>query len=159
MRLNRPHLLDNALQHNRPACACSRFTTGLKYEPKGLASAPNVTRRNYGVGRTRKGVLANLGADATLQELAQAACGTDDIADQECVDVLLLTLTPAAYSSNSTADTPGRRAFVSPAQVGDTAMLKESSGLRFGGKRSSQSSSCLLATALLQQPLYAQRQQ
>jgi hypothetical protein len=35
----------------------------------------------------------------------------------ECIDVLLLALTPANYSSNSTADTPRRHAFISPAQV------------------------------------------
>jgi hypothetical protein len=31
--------------------------------------------------------------------------------------VLLLALTPAAYSSNNTADTPDRRAYISPPQV------------------------------------------
>jgi hypothetical protein len=45
----------------------------------------------------------------------------DSITDPECADVLLLALTPAAYSSNNTADTPGRRAFISPAQVGQEA--------------------------------------
>jgi hypothetical protein len=59
-----------------------------------------------------------LGAGATLQEIAREACGKDDITDAQCVDVLLLLLTPASYSSNNTADTPGRRAFISPAQVG-----------------------------------------
>ncbi|WIA34729.1 hypothetical protein OEZ86_013039 [Tetradesmus obliquus] len=33
-----------------------------------------------------------------------------------CADVLLLVLTPPTYSSNNTADTPGGRAFISPAQ-------------------------------------------
>jgi hypothetical protein len=36
--------------------------------------------------------------------------------DARCEDVLLLALTPPAYNSNDTADTPGNRA-VSPAQV------------------------------------------
>jgi hypothetical protein len=63
-------------------------------------------------------VLRNLGAGATLQEIVREACGNEDITNAECVDVLLLLLTPASYSSNNTADTPGRRAFVSPAQVG-----------------------------------------
>jgi hypothetical protein len=49
--------------------------------------------------------------------MAKAACGKDQLSDPACSDVLLLALTPAAYSSNNTAHTPGRRAFISPAQV------------------------------------------
>jgi hypothetical protein len=59
----------------------------------------------------------SLGADVTSEQIAHAACNKTNIADPACIDVLLLTLTPAAYSSNNTADTPGGRAFVSPAQV------------------------------------------
>jgi hypothetical protein len=51
-------------------------------------------------------------------QIAQEACNTTDILDPDCIDVLLLALTPAAYSSNNTADTPGRLALISPAQVG-----------------------------------------
>jgi hypothetical protein len=52
-----------------------------------------------------------------MTQIAQAACNKPDVTDPECADVLLLALTPAAYSSNNTADTPGRRAYISPAQV------------------------------------------
>jgi hypothetical protein len=38
--------------------------------------------------------------------------------DAGCADALLLALTPGKYSSNSTADTPGHHAFISPVQVG-----------------------------------------
>jgi hypothetical protein len=48
--------------------------------------------------------------------LAQNACETDSIEDPECYDALLLALTPSAYSSNNTEDTPGGRAFISPAR-------------------------------------------
>jgi hypothetical protein len=49
-----------------------------------------------------------------------AECGGDleSLANPSCSDMLLLALTPGKYSSNNTADTPGRRAFISPAQVG-----------------------------------------
>jgi hypothetical protein len=60
-----------------------------------------------------------------VAQIAQAACGRDSITDAECADVLLLALTPAAYSSNNTADTPGRRAFISPAQVRQEAGLPQ----------------------------------
>jgi hypothetical protein len=90
---------------------------GLTYAPKGLKSAPNATRRDYRVSRGRARTVANLGAGVNITELAQAACNTPNIADPSYEDVLLLALTPARYSSNSTADTSGRRAFISPAQV------------------------------------------
>lgn len=61
--------------------------------------------------------MAALPAGATTKQIAQAACRKDNLADLQCADVLLLALTPASYSSNNTADTPGRRAFISPAQV------------------------------------------
>lgn len=63
----------------------------------------------------------------SLTQIAQAACGVKDITDLDCVDVLLLALTPSAYSSNNTADTPGRNAFISPAQVsvGPSAQLQQ----------------------------------
>jgi C1A family cysteine protease len=61
-------------------------------------------------------LLRSLGAGANITQIAQAACDKNDITDPVCVDVLLLGLTPAAYSSNNTADTPGRRAYISPAQ-------------------------------------------
>jgi hypothetical protein len=66
-------------------------------------------------GKARK--VATLGAAANTTEVAQKACGKDIITDPECADVLLLALTPSSYSSNSTTDTPGRRAFISTAQV------------------------------------------
>jgi hypothetical protein len=96
--------------------SCS-FSTGLQYKGKGLGASPNATRRAYGIGRRKRDVLGNLGAGLNLTQIAQAACGVHDITDPQCVDVLLLALTPSAYSSNSTADTPGHRAFISPAQV------------------------------------------
>jgi hypothetical protein len=96
--------------------ACSR-TTGLVYAERGLRSPPNVTRRGYLITRTKSRVLANLGAGANMRQIAQAACNKNNITDPDCVDVLLLALTPASYSSNNTADTPGRRAFIGPAQV------------------------------------------
>jgi hypothetical protein len=52
-----------------------------------------------------------------MRQLAQRLCRRDDITGPICADALLLALTPAFYSSNNTADTPGRRAFISPAQV------------------------------------------
>jgi hypothetical protein len=68
-----------------------------------------------------------MGAGVNKTQIAQVACGQNDITSPECSDVLLLALTPAAYSSNSTADTPGRRAYISPAQVhkGNFLMLIE----------------------------------
>jgi hypothetical protein len=54
---------------------------------------------------------------ANTEQIARAACGKADVADPQCIDVLLLLLTPDAYNSNNTADTPGGRAFISPAQV------------------------------------------
>ncbi|WIA14333.1 hypothetical protein OEZ85_002863 [Tetradesmus obliquus] len=90
--------------------------TGLSYAPKGLKAAPNATRRSYSVSRGRARVVANLGAGVNITQLAQAACNTANVADPSCEDVLLLALTPAKYSSNSTADTPGCRTFISPAQ-------------------------------------------
>jgi hypothetical protein len=79
---------------------------------KGLKSAPNATWCDY-----RARVVANLGAGVNIKQLAQAACNTMNVADPSCEDVLLLALTHAKYSSNTTANTPGRRAFISPAQV------------------------------------------
>jgi hypothetical protein len=98
---------------------CS-FSTGLQYKGKGLGAAPNATRRAYVINRRQRDILGNLGAGLSLTDIARAACGVDDITDDGCVDVLLLALTPAAYSSNSTADTRGH-AFISPAQVRETS--------------------------------------
>jgi hypothetical protein len=97
------------------ACPCRHFT-GLVYAPKGLRSPPNITRRRYGNVRTKAILLKTLGAGANATQLAQAACDKPDVSDPECADVLLLALTPAAYLSNNTADTPGRRSYISPAQ-------------------------------------------
>jgi C1A family cysteine protease len=61
----------------------------------------------------------NLGApgtDITDQQLSVQGCGTAVVTDPDCFNVLLLVLTPASYSSNNTKDTPGRLAFISPAQ-------------------------------------------
>jgi hypothetical protein len=90
---------------------------GLTYEVKGLQSPANRTRRGYGSARRTANTLANLGARASPTQIARTACNKTNILDAACIDVLLLALTPAAYSSNNTADTPGRRAFISPAQV------------------------------------------
>lgn len=92
------------------------YTTGLKYIDKGLASSPNATKRSYAFSRRKRDVLSNLGAGMSSAQIAQAACNTSNILDADCTDVLLLALTPASYSSNNTADTPGRVALISPAQ-------------------------------------------
>uniref|UniRef100_A0A383W070 Peptidase C1A papain C-terminal domain-containing protein n=1 Tax=Tetradesmus obliquus TaxID=3088 RepID=A0A383W070_TETOB len=97
---------------------CS-YATGLLYKGKGLAAAFNATRSTYRISRNKRAILGNLGAGLNLTQIAQAACGVKDITDPECVDVLLLALTPSAYSSNNPADTPGRRGSVSPAQNQD----------------------------------------
>jgi hypothetical protein len=94
--------------------ACRR-STGLTYAEKGLRSAPNATRRSISISRGRRDAVANLGAEVDARELAQKACNKNNLADPQCVDTLLLALTPAAYSSNNRA--PGGRAFISPAQV------------------------------------------
>jgi hypothetical protein len=109
-----------------PPCdaVCSR-STGLNYAEKGLKSSPNATRRGYSASRGRADRVRSLGSTANpdVAQIAREACGKDSITDPACTDVLLLTLTPAAYSSNNTADTPGRRAFISPAQVRQEAGL------------------------------------
>lgn len=98
------------------------YSTGLQYKGKGLGAAPNATRRNYRISRNKRDLLGNLGAGLSLTQIAQAACGVKDTTDLDCVDVLLLALTPSAYSSNNTADTPGRNAFISPAQTQGTCL-------------------------------------
>jgi hypothetical protein len=91
--------------------------TGLIYNAaKGLRSPPNATRPGYRISRGKANILRNLGA-STETEVAQRVCGLDAIGGADCLNLLLLGLTPGAYSSNNTADTPGRRAFISPAQV------------------------------------------
>jgi hypothetical protein len=103
-------------------CCSDSRTTGLKYNAeKGLRSPPNATRPSYRFSRSKANILRNLGA-STEAEVAQAVCGQDAIAGADCLNLLLLGLTPAAYSSNNTADTPRRRAFISPAQVRHTGM-------------------------------------
>jgi hypothetical protein len=112
-----------------PTCdaVCSR-STGLYYAERGLRTPINATIRGYRVSSGRANRVRNLGSTANpdATQIARAACGKDSITDPECADVLLLALTPAAYSSNNTADTPGRRAFISPAQVRQEATLKPS---------------------------------
>ncbi|WIA18232.1 hypothetical protein OEZ85_009701 [Tetradesmus obliquus] len=90
--------------------------TGLQYQPKGLQSAPNNTRRSYRNSRDTAALLKNLGAGTNATQIARAACSSDNILDPECVDVLLLALTPSSYSSNETRDTFGWRPYISPAQ-------------------------------------------
>uniref|UniRef100_A0A383W5T9 Peptidase C1A papain C-terminal domain-containing protein n=1 Tax=Tetradesmus obliquus TaxID=3088 RepID=A0A383W5T9_TETOB len=92
------------------------YRAGLLYAEKGLRSPPNATRRGYRYSRSRKQLVTNLGASGNMTRLTQAACGKLGLASPECIDVLLLTLTPAAYSSNNTKDTPGGQAFISPAK-------------------------------------------
>lgn len=96
--------------------ALPRFSTGLNYVKKGVGSAPNATRRSYITIRSARSILRNMGAVSGTEEIARAACNNTNVMDSQCIDVLLLLLTPEAYSSNKTADTPGRRAFISPAQ-------------------------------------------
>jgi hypothetical protein len=105
-----------------PNQAIASTPTGLQYKDKGLGTSSNATRRSYGSGRRKRDLLGNLGAGVNITEIAQVACGQNDITHPKCSKVLLLALTPAAYSSNNTADTPGRRGFISPAQVRQTAM-------------------------------------
>lgn len=96
-----------------------RFTTGLIYNEKFLKASRNNTRRDYRTGRTRADLVKSLGARGpnavSMTDLALAACDSSSIGP-ECVDVLLLALTPAEYSSNDTADTPEGNALISPAQ-------------------------------------------
>jgi C1A family cysteine protease len=54
--------------------------------------------------------------DITDQQLSLQGCNTDSVESKDCLDVLLLALTPSSYSSNNTRDTPSRRALISPAQ-------------------------------------------
>uniref|UniRef100_A0A383WDS0 Uncharacterized protein n=1 Tax=Tetradesmus obliquus TaxID=3088 RepID=A0A383WDS0_TETOB len=111
------------LQAPRRATCTAKRCTDLLYEARGMRSPPNATRRSYVTSRNRRRTINNLGAGANTEQIAKAACGklniygTDGVPDVECIDVLLLALTPDAYSSNNTADTPGARAFISPAQV------------------------------------------
>lgn len=95
-------------------------TTGLIYTPtKGLKSPRNVTRPAYRISRSKADQVRNMGApgkDVTDKQLSIQGCKTESVTDKECLDVLLLALTPAHYSSNNTRDTPGRRALISPAQ-------------------------------------------
>uniref|UniRef100_A0A383V630 Peptidase C1A papain C-terminal domain-containing protein n=1 Tax=Tetradesmus obliquus TaxID=3088 RepID=A0A383V630_TETOB len=110
------------LQSYLPLQVPPGYATGLKYKGKGLSSPPNATRRGYGYIRRKRDVLANLGAGMNTSQIAHEACNTTDILERDCIDVLLLSLTPAAYSSNNTADTPGGLALISPAQKqGDCA--------------------------------------
>jgi hypothetical protein len=98
---------------------CSR-TTGLKYTAtKGLKAPRNITRPGYRSARLQAEKVRNLGATGAVvtdKELSLAACGSDNVEDPKCLDIVLQALTPAAYSSNNSADTPGGRAFISPAQ-------------------------------------------
>lgn len=99
-----------------------RFTTGLTLKDKGLRSPRNQTRRGYQTSRRLANIVGNMGAKGPvtpeqLQQTLQASCTAEDMAASGCADVLLLVLTPPTYSSNNTADTPGGRAFISPAQV------------------------------------------
>jgi hypothetical protein len=94
---------------------CSRGT-GLAFAPKGLQAAPGVLRQGYKTMRMGAVAVSKLQAPSRTQ-IAREACKKDDIKDPSCTDVLLLLLTPESYSSNNTADTPNRRAFISPSQV------------------------------------------
>jgi hypothetical protein len=98
------------------SCPCS-YKAGLLYAEKGLRSPPNATRRGYRYSRSRQQLVTSLGARANLTRIAQAACGKLGLGRPACVDVMLLSLTPAAYSSNNTLDTPASLALISPAQV------------------------------------------
>jgi hypothetical protein len=87
-----------------------------------MRSPRNVTKISYQASRRLAEKVSTMGArgPVTPEQLAaalQASCARAGIADTSCEDVLLLALTPSAYSSNDTADTPGSQAFISPAQV------------------------------------------
>lgn len=73
--------------------------TGLLYQDKGLRSPPNNTRRGYSLSRGKASTVRNLGAGSNATQIARAACSKDNILDSECIDVLLLALTPSSYSS------------------------------------------------------------
>jgi hypothetical protein len=140
-------LVSDPAVHFTLRCRYSR-TTGLSYNIKGLRSPPNITRGSYNTSRRRGRIVANLGAGANLTQLAQAACGKVDVTDPNCAEVLLLLLlTPAAYSANSTADTPGRRAYISPAQV--ILRLSQSCTLQVTSPRHQQQGFGLLEPMLL----------
>jgi hypothetical protein len=99
-----------------------------------MKSPPNATRKGYFNGRRKAGILKNLGAGLSATQIAQAVCGVPNILDPNCIDVLLLALTPAAYSSNNTADTPAGYAFISPAQVGEIGSQGSNCGRRWHTK-------------------------
>jgi hypothetical protein len=105
------------------SCNICRRKTGLLYQGEGLRSAPNTTRRGYSLLRSRAAILRTLGAGSNATRIVQAACDTAGMSDPECIDVLLLDLTPASYSSNDSAVTPGRRFLISPAQVSTAGSL------------------------------------
>jgi hypothetical protein len=94
---------------------CS-FKTGLIVQI-GLGSSANKSRASYGSMRGQRNRLEQMRLGASPEQVARAVCGKNDLSGQNCTDPLLLALTPSSYSSNSTADTPGGRAFISPAQV------------------------------------------
>uniref|UniRef100_A0A383VAT9 Uncharacterized protein n=1 Tax=Tetradesmus obliquus TaxID=3088 RepID=A0A383VAT9_TETOB len=75
-------------------------------------------RKAYSFGHPTNTV--NAPTTATSPTQLPKACANSNIAitrpDKNCTDALLLALTPAKYSLNSTADTSGSRAFISPAQ-------------------------------------------
>lgn len=93
--------------------------TGLKFHDHFIKTARNATRRNYMRWGDIRRKLQNLGA-TTATKVAEVACNSTDV-PFSCLDALLMAVLPAAYSSNSSADTGGY-AYISPAQdQGDCA--------------------------------------
>jgi hypothetical protein len=135
--------------NSQGCCRCRKFT-GLLPVKEGMKSPKNATRRGYFTSRRKADILKNLGAGLSTTQIAQAVCGVPDILDPNCIDVLLLALTPASYSSNNTADTPGGYAFISLAQVGELGY--KAAAVAAGGTLNQRQQHSLVGTGLQQQP-------
>ncbi|WIA36837.1 hypothetical protein OEZ86_008091 [Tetradesmus obliquus] len=92
-----------------------RFSTGLELEDEDRVRNPrNCTKP--GPRCTTRNPNPNLGSPLSVKELAQRACGRDDVNEPDCIEGLWLMILPDSYNSNSTADTPGGNRLVRPAQ-------------------------------------------
>lgn len=97
---------------------CSRGT-GLRYHDHFIKTPRNATKRSYMRWGDIRRKLQNLGA-TTATKVAEVACNSTRVSFS-CLDALLMAVLPAAYSSNSSADTGGF-AYISPAQVGPSIL-------------------------------------
>jgi hypothetical protein len=86
-----------------------------------VQSPKNCTRR--GCGKSISDKIGNLKSPLLAEELAQQACNSMNFVELECTEGLLLAMMPANYSSNNTADTPGGKAFIRPAQVSKAGVV------------------------------------